>query len=100
MGTSLFRRLRHDIGAQTGLTATWSAKYARQVAPDVHLQGSHGDQGSRAGTATRTLKVTSGPAVGQSFEFDREIVIGREGDLAIPDAEMSRRHAAVRPVEG
>ena len=48
----------------------------------------------------RTLRVTSGPASGQSIEVDREIVVGRDGaDLTIDDQEMSRRHVAVRPVE-
>jgi hypothetical protein len=48
----------------------------------------------------RTLTVTSGPAAGQQVEVDRELVIGREGvDVVVPDDEMSRRHAVVRPVE-
>jgi pSer/pThr/pTyr-binding forkhead associated (FHA) protein len=47
------------------------------------------------------LKVISGPAAGQSFELEREIVVGREGaDVTIADPELSRRHAAIRPVEG
>jgi len=46
-----------------------------------------------------TLRITSGPAEGQSIECDRELVIGREGaDVLIEDWEMSRRHATVRPV--
>lgn len=49
----------------------------------------------------RTLRLTSGPASGQSLEIDREVVVGREGgDLTIDDAELSRRHVALRPVEG
>jgi hypothetical protein len=48
-----------------------------------------------------TLKVTSGPATGQSLELESELVIGRENaDLTIADAEMSRRHAVMRPVDG
>lgn len=48
----------------------------------------------------RELKVTSGPAAGQTLEVDHEVVIGREGaDLTIADEEISRRHAMVRPVE-
>ncbi|MGI8631092.1 MAG: FHA domain-containing protein [Solirubrobacterales bacterium] len=48
-----------------------------------------------------TLKVISGSDSGQSMEIDHEIVVGREGaDLAIDDAEVSRRHAAIRPVDG
>jgi pSer/pThr/pTyr-binding forkhead associated (FHA) protein len=48
----------------------------------------------------RTLSVTTGPAAGRTLELESEVVIGREGaDLTIADAELSRRHAAVRPVE-
>lgn len=47
-----------------------------------------------------TLQVISGPAAGQEFEIDSELVIGRrDADLAIADDELSRRHAAVRPAE-
>jgi len=47
-----------------------------------------------------TLRVVSGPAAGQTLEFEGEVVIGREGDgLAIPDKEISRRHTAVRQTE-
>ena len=48
-----------------------------------------------------TLRITTGPAQGQSIECNREVVIGREGvDLVIDDEEASRRHAAVRPGPG
>ena len=48
----------------------------------------------------RTLKVTSGPAAGQSVDIEGEVVIGREGaDLTIEDPELSRRHVALRPAE-
>ena len=51
-------------------------------------------------TPTCTLTVTSGPAEGTEVEVERELIIGRrEADLTIPDPELSRRHAAVRPVE-
>lgn len=41
----------------------------------------------------------TGPAAGQSVEVDRELTIGRENaDLTVDDEELSRRHAAVRPV--
>ena len=39
-----------------------------------------------------------GPGPGEVTEIDRELTIGREGDVAIDDPEVSRRHAAVRPV--
>lgn len=46
----------------------------------------------------KKLRVTSGPAAGQSFDADEELVIGREGaDVTIDDAEISRRHTIVRP---
>jgi hypothetical protein len=49
----------------------------------------------------RTLRVTSGPAAGQSIDVDRELIIGRESttDLTIEDDEASREHASIRPVE-
>lgn len=48
----------------------------------------------------RALKVISGPAAGQTLEVEADVVIGRQGaDLTIPDEEISRRHAVVRPVE-
>ena len=47
----------------------------------------------------RTLNVKSGPAAGQTRAIDEEIIIGRESaDFTIPDQELSRRHALVRPV--
>jgi hypothetical protein len=50
---------------------------------------------------TATLIVTSGPGAGRSFDVVGEIVIGRgDVDFVIEDQELSRRHAAVRPVEG
>jgi pSer/pThr/pTyr-binding forkhead associated (FHA) protein len=49
-------------------------------------------------TSTCTLKVTSGPVAGSEVQVERELIIGRrEADLTIPDEELSRRHAAVRP---
>jgi suppressor of ftsI len=40
-----------------------------------------------------------GPGPGDTIEIDRELILGREGDVAIDDPEASRRHAAVRPVQ-
>ena len=49
----------------------------------------------------RKLTVISGPAAGKSLELDGDVVIGRsDGDLTIPDSEISRRHAAIRPTDG
>jgi pSer/pThr/pTyr-binding forkhead associated (FHA) protein len=48
-----------------------------------------------------TLVVTQGALAGQRLELEGELVIGREGvAVTIDDPELSRRHAAVRPIEG
>jgi pSer/pThr/pTyr-binding forkhead associated (FHA) protein len=50
---------------------------------------------------TAVLKFTQGPRSGQTLELENELVIGREGAaVTIEDSELSRRHAAVRPVDG
>ncbi|MEK6274077.1 MAG: FHA domain-containing protein [Actinomycetota bacterium] len=50
---------------------------------------------------TAVLVVTKGPLAGRRFELEAELVIGREGvAVTIDDSELSRRHAAVRPVQG
>jgi predicted component of type VI protein secretion system len=50
---------------------------------------------------TRTLSVMTGPRAGTSVDVGGEIVVGREGaDLSLPDEQISRRHAAVRSVDG
>ena len=47
------------------------------------------------------LRIDSGPAAGRTVTLDREVVVGRYGaDVTIDDAELSRHHAAFRPVEG
>lgn len=47
-----------------------------------------------------TLKVNSGPSAGQAVEVDRSVVVGREdADLVLPDSEVSRNHAALRPTD-
>jgi len=48
------------------------------------------------------LVVTEGPAAGQRFGLDSEVVLGREGVSATiaEDSELSRRHAVVRPAAG
>jgi pSer/pThr/pTyr-binding forkhead associated (FHA) protein len=44
------------------------------------------------------LRVMNGPLAGRLIEVSNEIVIGREDvDFELDDAEISRRHAAVRP---
>jgi pSer/pThr/pTyr-binding forkhead associated (FHA) protein len=50
---------------------------------------------------TAVLVVTQGPLAGRRIDLEGELVIGREGaTLTIEDSELSRRHAAVRLVEG
>ncbi len=50
---------------------------------------------------TAHLVVSKGPLTGQRLELEGELVIGREGaPVTIDDSELSRRHAAVRPVMG
>jgi suppressor of ftsI len=44
------------------------------------------------------MKRLRGPEPGQLRDIGDEIVIGREGDLRVEDPQVSRRHAAVRPV--
>jgi pSer/pThr/pTyr-binding forkhead associated (FHA) protein len=50
---------------------------------------------------TAVLVVTQGPLAGQRLELEGELVIGRQGvAVTIEDSELSRRHAAVRLIEG
>ena len=50
---------------------------------------------------TPKLSVDSGPGAGLSVELEADLVVGREGaDLTIEDAELSRRHVVIRPVDG
>ena len=50
---------------------------------------------------TAVLVFTQGPLSGQSLELEGELVIGREGAaVTVEDSELSRRHAAVRSVDG
>lgn len=47
------------------------------------------------------LVAQSGPLAGQRFEFDDEVVLGRENaTITLSDAQTSRRHAAIRVVAG
>lgn len=50
---------------------------------------------------TPALVFTEGPLSGRRVEIDTELVVGREdAGLTIDDEEISRRHAAIRPVDG
>ena len=50
---------------------------------------------------TPTLVFQEGPLAGRRIELDGELIVGREdASLTIDDPEISRRHAAIRPVEG
>jgi len=46
------------------------------------------------------LVALSGPLAGQRFPLHGPLVIGREGDLPLPDAQASRRHCSLTPVPG
>jgi FHA domain len=42
---------------------------------------------------------TAGPLEGERVDVAADVVLGREGDVAVDDSEASRRHARLRPVE-
>jgi EmrB/QacA subfamily drug resistance transporter len=47
------------------------------------------------------LVVKEGPLVGQRLEIGSELTIGRQdADITLPDPQISRRHAVLRPVTG
>ena len=47
------------------------------------------------------LRITAGPYAGRTIELRDEVIIGRDdADVVIDDAEVSRRHAAVRRLPG
>jgi predicted component of type VI protein secretion system len=49
---------------------------------------------------TPTLVFEAGPLAGQRIELESELVVGREdAALTIDDPEISRKHAAIRPVD-
>ena len=43
------------------------------------------------------LRFTDGPLTGREVEVASVLVLGRQADLVIEDAQVSRRHASVRP---
>jgi ABC-2 type transport system ATP-binding protein len=47
-----------------------------------------------------SLEFTKGPLAGTALEVTSTAVLGREGDIVIADPEVSRRHAAIRLVDG
>jgi serine/threonine-protein kinase len=60
-------------------------------------------QSRKAQRAAQTIRlvVSSGPLSGQSVEVAADLVVGRHNaDLILPDLEVSRRHALIRPVAG
>ncbi|MBX3097509.1 MAG: FHA domain-containing protein [Fimbriimonadaceae bacterium] len=50
--------------------------------------------------APATLVALSGPLTGQRFTVNTLTVIGREGDIALADAQASRKHCSVSPSPG
>src|SRR5258705_983130 len=47
-----------------------------------------------------TVIVTSGPRAGLTVDLVGELILGRDGDVSIDDAEISGRHLSIRPVVG
>jgi serine protease Do len=48
-----------------------------------------------------TLVIQQGPGAGQRFTITSDMMLGREeADINLDDAEVSRRHAMIRPVNG
>jgi FHA domain/Domain of unknown function (DUF4162) len=64
---------------------------------DRHLKEA---QAAAATAPTPVLVVTRGPLAGKTLAVEGPLVIGREGDLAIADPEVSRKHAVIRVVDG
>lgn len=46
------------------------------------------------------LSIRKGPLAGKDVKVTGNLVLGREGDLVIADPEISRRHCAIRVVDG
>ena len=92
------RRAAGAVGAR--------ARRARQAArrPAAHRDRirRHVDRGHAIGLGWRmaVLVITSAQQEGRRIEVSGELIIGRENvDVEIDDAELSRRHVAVRPKE-
>jgi serine protease Do len=52
-------------------------------------------------TSEPTLVIREGPGAGQRFAIKTDTLVGREdADVILDDAEVSRRHALIRPVNG
>ena len=94
-------------GPAAGLLAPRSWPRSRRIpsdAPATAAEYASAAPGRRRGGADRmtpALVFTEGRSSGQRFELEGELVIGREdAGITIDDAEISRRHAVVRPREG
>jgi ABC-2 type transport system ATP-binding protein len=72
----------------TAMLKDWMAERHLQEAREVAKKGVPG------------LSITKGPLAGQQFTVSGNLVLGREGDLVIPDPEISRRHSVLRIVDG
>ena len=97
------RRARRRAAGAVGARAGRARQGAR--GPPAHRDRvrRHVDRGRAIGLGWRmaTLVITSAQHEGRRIEVSRELVIGRENvDVEIDDAELSRRHVAVRPKEG
>ena len=72
----------------TAMLKDWMAERHLQEAREAAKQGVPG------------LAIRKGPLAGQDVRMTENIVLGREGDLVIADAEISRRHCVIRIVDG
>ena len=72
----------------TEMLKNWMAERHVQEAREVAKQGIPG------------LAIRKGPLAGQDIQIADSLVIGREGDLVVADPEISRRHCAIRVVDG
>ena len=72
----------------TEMLKNWMAERRVQEAREIAKQGTPG------------LAIRKGPLAGQDLQITDSLVIGREGDLVISDPEISRRHCAIRVVDG
>lgn len=46
------------------------------------------------------LEIVEGPDAGRTIPLERATTLGREGDVTVADAQVSRRHARVTPTGG
>ena len=97
---------------QSGRIGGTKAPAAARAAPAVVVPQQPVPERGRTVVATRpepaaisddqpTLVISNGASAGKSYPITKETFIGREdSDIVVPDEEVSRRHAMIRPVNG